>query len=101
VANSVGVAGRRPLSLQSNPPQRGWNIDDVAPPAVGQLTLRAVMSPEEVSKCLDAVEGLKHGVILTACNAAGLRIFETIRPPEKSDDAQRLYTFLTQSDPSC
>ena len=48
------------------------------------------MSPEEVSKFLDAVESLKHRVILTVCYAAGLRISEAVRLTPAAIDSQRM-----------
>lgn len=36
------------------------------------------MSPDEVSRFLDAVENRKHRMILTICYAAGLRISKAV-----------------------
>src|SRR5206468_152088 len=47
-------------------------------------------SPEEVSRFLDAVESLKHRVILTVCYAAGLRVSEAVRLTPGAIDSQRM-----------
>ena len=48
------------------------------------------MSPEEVSEFLDAVESLKHRVILTVCYAAGLRISEAVHLTPAAMDSRRM-----------
>ncbi len=48
------------------------------------------MSPEEVSRFLDAVETLKHRVIVTVCYAAGLRVSEVVRLTLGAIDSQRM-----------
>ena len=76
--SSVGVAVAAIRFLYKITLQRGWNVDDVIPTSRRQQTLPVVMSQEEVSEFLDAVESLKHRVILTVCYAAGLRISEAV-----------------------
>ena len=49
-----------------------------------------VMSPEEVSRFLGAVESLKHRTILTVCYAAGLRVSEAVRLTPDVIDSQRM-----------
>jgi site-specific recombinase XerD len=70
--------------------QRGWNVDDVVPTGRRSQTLPVVMSPEEVSEFLDAVESLKHRVILTVCYAAGLRISEAVHLTPAAIDSRRM-----------
>ena len=89
-ASSVGVAVAAIRFLYKVTLQRGWNIDDVVPTCRRPQTLPIVMSPEEVSKFLDAVESLKHRVILTVCYAAGLRISEAVRLTPAAIDSQRM-----------
>ena len=48
------------------------------------------MSPEEVSRFLDAVESPKHRTILTVCYAAGLRVSEAVRLTPDAIDSQRM-----------
>jgi site-specific recombinase XerD len=48
------------------------------------------MSPDEVSRFLDAVENLKHRMILTVCYAAGLRISEAVKLTPTAIDSKRM-----------
>ena len=70
--------------------RRDWNLDDVIPSCRKPQKLPVVMSPEEVSRFLDAVESLKHWVILTVCYAAGLRVSEAVRLTPGAIDSQRM-----------
>ena len=54
--SSVGVAVAAIRFLYKITLQRGWNVDDVIPTSRRQQTLPVVMSQEEVSEFLDAVE---------------------------------------------
>ena len=56
--SSVGVAVAAVRFLYKITLQRGWNVDDVVPTGRRQQTLPVVMSAEEVSEFLDAVESL-------------------------------------------
>ena len=89
-ASSVGVAVAAIRFLYKITLQRGWNVDDVIPTCRRPQTLPVVMSPAEVAKFLDAVESLKHRVILTVCYAAGLRISEAVRLTPAAIDSQRM-----------
>ena len=60
------------------------------PPAGSRKKLPVVLSPEEVARFLDAVENLKHRVILTVCYATGLRISEAVRLKPAAIDSQRM-----------
>ena len=64
-ASSIGVAVAAIRFLYKVTLQRGWNVDDVIPTCRRPQTLPVVMSPGEVARFLDAVESLKHRVILT------------------------------------
>ena len=88
--SSVGVAVAAIRFLYKVTLQRGWNVDDVVPTGRRTQTLPIVMSPEEVSEFLDAVESLKHRVILTVCYAAGLRISEAVHLTPAAIDSQRM-----------
>src|SRR5271155_5539252 len=48
------------------------------------------MSPDEVSRFLDAVENRKHRMILTVCYAAGLRISEAVKLTPTAIDSKRM-----------
>jgi integrase/recombinase XerD len=52
--------------------------------------LPQVLSQKEVSQFLDAVESLKHRVILTVCYAAGLRVSEAVHLKPAAIDSRRM-----------
>jgi integrase/recombinase XerD len=70
--------------------KRDWNIDDGIPACRNPQKLPVVMSQEEVSRFLLAVENPKHRVILTVCYAAGLRVSEAVRLTPDAIDSQRM-----------
>jgi integrase/recombinase XerD len=88
--SSVGVAVAAIRFLYKVTLQRRWNVDDVVPTGRRTQTLPVVMSPEEVGEFLDAVESLKHRVILTVCYAAGLRISEAVHLTPGAIDSRRM-----------
>jgi len=90
--SSVGVAVAAIRFLYKVTLQRGWNVDDVVPTCRRRQRLPIVMSPEEVFRFLDAVQNLKHRVILTVCYAAGLRISEAVRLTPAAIDSHLLET---------
>ena len=61
--------------------KRPWIVEDDIPAGRQAKKLPVVLSQEEVARFLDAVDNLKHRVILTVCYATGLRISEASRPP--------------------
>jgi site-specific recombinase XerD len=70
--------------------KREWRIDDVVPTCRKPQRLPVVLSRDEVGRFLDAVDLLKHRVILTVCYAAGLRISEAVRLTPAAIDSQRM-----------
>jgi len=70
--------------------KRDWNIEEVVPTCRKPQRLPVVLSRDEVSRFLDAVDLLKHRVILTVCYAAGLRISEAVRLTPAAIDSQRM-----------
>jgi site-specific recombinase XerD len=70
--------------------KREWHIDDAVPTCRKPQRLPIVLSRNEVSLFLDAVDLLKHRVILTVCYAAGLRISEAVRLTPAAIDSQRM-----------
>jgi integrase/recombinase XerD len=88
--SSIGVAVAAIRFLYNATLQRRWNVDDVVPTCRRPQRLPVVMSPQEVVRFLDAVEDLKHRVILTVCYAAGLRISEAVRLTPAAIDNQRM-----------
>lgn len=70
--------------------KRDWCIEEIVPTCRKPQRLPAVLSRDEVSRFLDAVEMPKHRVILTVCYAAGLRISEAVRLTPAAIDSQRM-----------
>jgi integrase/recombinase XerD len=70
--------------------QRDWRLEQVVPTCRKPRALPVVMSPDEVSRFLDAVENLKHRMILTVCYAAGLRISEAVKLTPTAIDSKRM-----------
>jgi site-specific recombinase XerD len=89
-ASSILVAVAAIRFLYKVTLRRDWNLDDAIPSCRKPQTLPVVMSPEEVSQFLGAVESLKHRVILTVCYAAGLRVSEAVRLTPDAIDSQRM-----------
>jgi integrase/recombinase XerD len=88
--SSIGVAVAAIRFLYNVTLQRRWNVDDVVPTCRRPQRLPVVMSPQEVARFLDAVDDLKHRVILTVCYAAGLRISEAVRLTPAAIDNHRM-----------
>jgi len=76
--------------------KRNWNIEEVVPTCRKPQRLPVVLSRDEVSRFLDAVDLLKHRVILTVCYAAGLRISEAVRLTPAAIDSQRMVIRIEQ-----
>ncbi len=89
-ASSVLVAVAAIRFLYKVTLKRDWNLDDTIPSCRKPQKLPVVMSLEEVSRFLDAVDSLKHRVILTVCYAAGLRVSEAVRLTPGAIDSQRM-----------
>ena len=70
--------------------QRDWRLEQVVPTCRKPQALPTVMSPDEVSRFLDAVENRKHRMILTVCYAAGLRISEAVKLTPTAIDNKRM-----------
>ena len=67
-----------------------WRLDDTIPACRTARQLPIVLSRDEVRRFLEAVEMLKHRVILTTCYAAGLRVSEAVRLKPTAIDSQRM-----------
>ncbi len=89
-ASSILVAVAAIRFLYKVTLKRDWNLDDAIPPCRKPQKLPVVMSPDEVSRFLGAVESLKHRTILTVCYAAGLRVSEAVRLTPDAIDSQRM-----------
>jgi integrase/recombinase XerD len=85
---SVTVAALR--FLYSVTLRRGWTLQDDIPAGRKPKKLPTVLSPEEVTRFLAAVENPKYRAVLTVCYAAGLRISEAVRLKHGAIDSQRM-----------
>jgi integrase/recombinase XerD len=95
-SSSVNVAISAIRFLYKVTLKREWDLDGVIPTSRHQHKLPVVLSPQEVASFLDAVESLKHRVILTVCYAAGLRISEAVRLTPTAIDSQRMVIRVEQ-----
>jgi integrase/recombinase XerD len=75
--------------------QRDWTITHSSPRKAKRRPV--VLTPEEVSRLLAAVEPLKVRVLLTTMYACGLRISEAIRLQIRDIDSQRMVIHIRQS----
>jgi site-specific recombinase XerD len=89
-ASSVLVAVAAIRFLYNIVLKRGWKLEEIIPTCRKPQMLPIVMSPDEVSRFLGAVDGLNHRVILTVCYAAGLRISEAVHLKATAIDSQRM-----------
>ena len=94
--SSVNVAVSAIRFLYKVTLKRGWNLDEIIPTGRHQHKLPVVLSPQEVATFLDAVESIKHRVILTVCYAAGLRISEAVHLKPVAIDSQRMVIRVEQ-----
>jgi integrase/recombinase XerD len=89
-AGSILVAVSAIRFLYTVTLKRGWSVEAIIPTCRKPQKLPVVLSQEEISRFLDAVEGLKHRTILTICYAAGLRVSEAVRLTPAAIDSQRM-----------
>jgi site-specific recombinase XerD len=89
-ASSIMVAVAALRFLYKVVLKRDGNIQDIIPGCRKPQKLPVILSRDEVSRFLDAVENLKHRVILTVCYAAGLRISEAVHLTPAAIDRQRM-----------
>ena len=89
-ASSITVAVSALRFLYKVTLRRDWRLDDAIPACRTPRQLPIVLSRHEVRQFLDAVEMLKHRVILTICYAAGLRVSEAVRLKPNAIDSQRM-----------
>ncbi|MBV8522105.1 MAG: phage integrase N-terminal SAM-like domain-containing protein [Acetobacteraceae bacterium] len=78
-ASSILVAVAAIRFLYKVTLKREWSIEETVPTCRKPQRLPVVLSRNEVSRFLDAVQIPKYRVILTVCYAAGLRISEAVR----------------------
>jgi len=89
-ASSVLVAVAALRFLYKVTLKRDWDVGDAVPTCRKPQHLPVVLSRDEVRRFLDAVEMLKHRVILTVCYATGLRVSEAVRLTPAAIDSQRM-----------
>ncbi len=90
----VAVAAIRFLCKATR--RREGRVEEVIPTCRKPQRLPVVLSQDEIRRLLDAVEVLKHRVILTVCHAAGLRISEAVRLTPAAIDSQRMVIRVTE-----
>jgi integrase/recombinase XerD len=95
-ASSISVAVAALRFLFTITLKRDWTVEEDIPTGRRPRTLPNVLSQEEVRHFLDAVENLKHRVILTVCYAAGLRISEAVCLRPSAIDSQRMVIRVEQ-----
>ena len=76
--------------------KKPWSFDDVIPPQKKPRRLPIVLSPDEVTRFLDAVGFPKHRAVLTTCYAAGLRISEALHLRPTDIDSRRMVIRVAQ-----
>jgi len=89
-ASSISVAVAALRFVYTVTLKQAWTVDADIPTCRLPQKLPQVLSQKEVSQFLDAVESLKHRVILTVCYAAGLRVSEAVRLKPAAIDSRRM-----------
>jgi site-specific recombinase XerD len=89
-ASSISVAVAALRFVYTVTLKQAWTVEDDIPTCRRPQKLPQVLSQGEVGRFLDAVESLKHRVILTVCYAAGLRVSEAVRLKPAAIDSQRM-----------
>jgi integrase/recombinase XerD len=89
-ASSISVAVAALRFFYTVTLKQAWTVDADIPTCRLPQKLPQVLSQKEVSQFLDAVESLKHRVILTVCYAAGLRVSEAVRLKPAAIDSRRM-----------
>lgn len=89
-ASSISVAVAALRFVYTVTLKQAWTVEDDIPTCRRPQKLPQVLSQDEVGRFLDAVESLKHRVILTVCYAAGLRVSEAVRLKPAAIDSQRM-----------
>lgn len=73
-----------------------WTLPEVLPLPRKPQKLPVVLSPEQVRRFLEGVEGAKQSAVLTTCYAAGLRLSETLCLKTSDIDSQRMVLRVEQ-----
>ena len=75
--------------------KRRWAVEGI-PTSRKAKKLPVVLSQDEVTRFLGAVDNLKHRVILTVCYATGLRVSEAVSLKAAAIDSQRMVIRVDQ-----
>ncbi|MFH0990980.1 MAG: site-specific integrase [bacterium] len=75
--------------------KREWQVENLPHPK-REKRLPIVLSTEEVKRLLDAMNTLKHRMVLMACYSAGLRVGEAVRLKVTDIDSQRMQIRVEQ-----
>jgi len=94
-AGSITVALAAIRFLYKVTLKRDWN-EDAIPAHRTPSKLPVVLSQQEVRQFLDAVQNLKHRMILTTCYATGLRVSEAVHLKPAAIDSQRMVIRVEQ-----
>ena len=73
-----------------------WSLPEVLPLPRKPHKLPVVLSPEQVRRFLEGVEGAKQSAVVTTCYAAGLRLSEALRLKTSDIDSQRMVIRVEQ-----
>src|SRR6202163_1561817 len=76
--------------------KRPWAVEDDIPASRKAKKLPIVLSQDEVTRFLGAVDNLKHRVLLTVGYATGLRVSEAVRLKPAAIDSQRMIIRVDQ-----
>lgn len=72
-----------------------WAVDDIPMPKK-PVKLPVILSPEEVTRFLESIHGMKHRAILMSSYAAGLRVSEATHLKVTDVDSQRMMLRVDQ-----
>ena len=73
-----------------------WAVEGTIPTSRKAKKLPVVLSQDEVTRFLGAVDNLKHRLILAVCYATGLRLSEAVRLKPAAIDSQRMVIRVEQ-----
>jgi site-specific recombinase XerD len=94
-SSTVRVAYSALKFLYKDTLQREWKAEELPRPK-REKRLPVVLSGEEVKRIFDAVENLKHRMVLMSCYSAGLRISEAVHLKVTDIDSQRMQIRVEQ-----
>ena len=93
--SSISIAVSALRFLYKGTLRQPWAADDIPMPKK-PVRLPVILSPEEVTRFLESVHGMKHRAILMASYAAGLRVSEATHLKVTDIDSQRMMLRVDQ-----